>query len=523
MIEFRCYRGLEDQGLKVFDTPSIVIGSGKQCGLRVSGLAIGSQHAFVEERSSGYFVKDAGLLAGTRVNGSRISDYGPLAINDELAFGLWRFRVTRFDRPCDSEPALKASASEFSKEHEPTMNSFQTSFVNVALKSQCLKLMREVLDSRRRDWGALTEASVRAETLALIRLELKPQLDELTASQQNQLENELVADLVGLGPLEELMRDSGVTEIMVNSPSQIFVERNGQCQLSAQRFASVEDLRRVIDRMFIPMGRRIDDGHPMADGRLPDGSRVNAVLSPPAIGAPSITIRKYRPQAFSLEDLARGSGLDPRVTHYLSRAVELGRNIVVSGGTGSGKTTLLRALAMQIPRAERIVSVEDAAELHLKSTNVVALEAREANQEGQGQVTIRDLVRNALRMRPDRIVVGECRGGEALDMLQAMNTGHEGSLTTVHANTPRDALSRIEVMVMMAGFDLPLKAIREQIASAVHLVVHQQRLVGGQRTISEIVEVAGMESGTIQMEEVFSLKHGLREGLIPEANVAGWV
>ena len=547
MIEFRSYRGLEDQGVKAFSASHIVIGSAKQCSLRVTGLAMGGQHAFVEKRPSGYFVKDAGLLAGTRVNGSRIADYGPLALGDELAFGLWRFRVTRIelDPPLGAEIAPAAHSkslgmlvndaagrpspspgltdSDFDHRGVQSPVPLPHAFVSASLKGQCLKLMREVLDSRRRDWGALTEESVRTETLALIRSELKAQLDELTAHQKRQLEAELVADLVGLGPLEELMRDGSITEIMVNGPSQVFVERNGQCQPAGLGFAGVDELRRVIDRIFIPMGRRIDDGHPMADGRLADGSRVNAVLSPPAIGAPSITIRKYRAQAFSLADLAKTSGLDSQVVDYLVEAVESGRNIVVSGGTGSGKTTLLRALAMQIPKAERIVSVEDAAELHLKSQNVVALEAREANQEGQGQISIRDLVRNALRMRPDRIVVGECRGGEALDMLQAMNTGHEGSLTTVHANTPRDALSRIEVMVMMAGFELPLRAIREQIASAVHLVVHQQRLTGGQRTISEIVEVAGMESGTIQIEEVFSLRNGFRDGLLPQANAAGWL
>jgi pilus assembly protein CpaF len=554
MIEFRSYRGLEDQGVKTFSASRLVIGSAKQCSLRVTGLAIGGQHAYVERRPSGYFVKDAGLLAGTRVNGSRVADYGPLAVGDELAFGLWRFRVTRLesdhsinaedrrnDSPNSSSMLVNPTpSSSYNLDHaegasgaiafaeqgfapqspQPSAASPQP-FISASLKNQCLKLMREVLDSRRRDWGALTEESVRTETLALIRSELKAQLDELTAHQRQQLESELVADLVGLGPLEELMRDRSITEIMVNGPSQVFVERDGQCQPSQLRFSGVDELRRVIDRIFIPMGRRIDDGHPMADGRLPDGSRVNAVLSPPAIGAPSITIRKYRAQAFTLADLSRSAGLDSRVINYLTDAVESGRNIVVSGGTGSGKTTLLRALAMQIPKAERIVSVEDAAELHLKSLNVVALEAREANQEGQGHISIRDLVRNALRMRPDRIVVGECRGGEALDMLQAMNTGHEGSLTTVHANTPRDALSRIEVMVMMAGFDLPLRAIREQIASAVHLVVHQQRLSGGQRTISEIVEVAGMESGTIQMEEVFSLRNGFRDGVLPQFRTAG--
>ena len=527
MIEFRSYRGLEDQGVKTFSASRLVIGSAKQCSLRVTGLAIGGQHAYVERRPSGYFVKDAGLLAGTRVNGSRVADYGPLAVGDELTFGLWRFRVTRieskdFMKAEDSQDArLTPLSLPVNHSHSQPSAASPQPFISASLKNQCLKLMREVLDSRRRDWGALTEESVRTETLALIRSELKAQLDELTAHQRQQLESELVADLVGLGPLEELMRDRSVTEIMVNGPSQVFVERDGQCQPSQLRFSGVDELRRVIDRIFVPMGRRIDDGHPMADGRLPDGSRVNAVLSPPAIGAPSITIRKYRAQAFTLADLSRSAGLDSRVINYLTDAVESGRNIVVSGGTGSGKTTLLRALAMQIPKAERIVSVEDAAELHLKSLNVVALEARDANQEGQGHISIRDLVRNALRMRPDRIVVGECRGGEALDMLQAMNTGHEGSLTTVHANTPRDALSRIEVMVMMAGFDLPLRAIREQIASAVHLVVHQQRLPGGQRTISEIVEVAGMESGTIQMEEVFSLRNGFRDGVPPQFCTAG--
>jgi pilus assembly protein CpaF len=310
-------------------------------------------------------------------------------------------------------------------------------------------------------------------------------------------------EALGLGPLELLLADESITEIMVNAPDTIFVERHGRVSRVASRFSSDQALRGVIERIVAPLGRRIDEAAPMVDARLPDGSRVNIVIPPLAIGAAAVTIRRFGRHRLVAHDLIRLGSLSTEMLEFLQMCIEQRRNLIVSGGTGSGKTTLLNILSALINRSERIVTLEDSAELALDHPNRVVLEARLKNLEGRGEVTIRDLLRNALRMRPDRIIVGECRGGEALDMLQAMNTGHDGSLTTVHANSPRDALARLEVMALMAGLDLPLQAIREQIASAVHLVVQQQRFRCGTRRITEIAEVAGMEGGRIQMQTLF--------------------
>ena len=310
-------------------------------------------------------------------------------------------------------------------------------------------------------------------------------------------------EALGLGPLELLLADESISEIMVNAPDTIFVERHGRVSRVASRFSSEQALRGVIERIVAPLGRRVDESAPMVDARLPDGSRVNIVIPPLAIGGAAVTIRRFGRQRLVADDLIRLGSLSADMLDFLRLCIEQRRNLIVSGGTGSGKTTLLNILSSLIHRSERIVTLEDSAELALDHPNRVVLEARLRNLEGRGEVTIRDLLRNALRMRPDRIIVGECRGGEALDMLQAMNTGHDGSLTTVHANSPRDALARLEVMALMAGLELPLQAIREQIASAVHLVVQQQRFHCGTRRITEIAEVAGMEGGRIQMQTLF--------------------
>jgi pilus assembly protein CpaF len=323
-----------------------------------------------------------------------------------------------------------------------------------------------------------------------------------------------------LGPLEAIFKDETVSEVMVNRFDQIFIERRGVCEKISMKFSSEESVRAVIDRIVSPLGRRIDDACPMVDARLPDGSRVNAVIRPLAIGGPCLTIRRFSKSRLGAKDLIQSGSLNRAMLEFMQLAVTHRTNIVVSGGTGSGKTTLLNLLSDWILPHERIVTIEDAAELRLNHDNLVALEVRHANAEGQGSVTIRDLLRNSLRMRPDRIIVGECRGGECLDMLQAMNTGHEGSLTTVHANSARDALGRLEVMVLMAGFDLPLIAIREQIASAVDLIIHQQRCSDGRRRVVSIVEVSGIESGVIQTQPIFSWHSQqdkfLSSGIVPQ-------
>lgn len=317
---------------------------------------------------------------------------------------------------------------------------------------------------------------------------------------------EILDEALGLGPLEPLLKDDSITEIMVNGPEQIYIERRGKLELSYRQFLSERQLRVVIDRIISPIGRRIDESSPMVDARLPDGSRVNIVIPPLALDGASISIRKFPSERLTVKHLLNLGALTPEMAEFLQGAVAARLNILVCGGTGTGKTTLLNILSSFIPSGARIVTIEDSAELQMHQDHVIRLEARPANMEGKGQITIRDLVRNSLRMRPDRIVVGEVRGGEALDMLQAMNTGHEGSLTTCHANAPREALARLETMVLMAGVDLPIRAIREQVASAIDLIVHQSRLRDGTRKITHIVEVSGMEGDIITTQDIFKFE-----------------
>jgi pilus assembly protein CpaF len=320
---------------------------------------------------------------------------------------------------------------------------------------------------------------------------------------------EIADDVLGYGPIDPYLADPEVTEIMVNGPHAVGVERAGKITKTETRFVDANHLERIIEKIVGQIGRRIDESNPMVDARLPDGSRVNAIIHPLAIGGPYVTIRKFAVDPFTVDDLVANDSMSEQVAGLLKRTVEGRLNIIVSGATGSGKTTLLNVLSNFIPAGERIITVEDAAEVQLNQTHVLTLETRPPNLEGEGQVTIRDLVRNTLRMRPDRIIVGEVRGGEALDMLQAMNTGHDGSLTTVHSNAPRDTLARIETMVLMAGMDLPVRAIREQVASALDLVVHIHRLRDGTRRITHVTEVVGMEGDIITLQDLMLFDYGM--------------
>ncbi len=329
---------------------------------------------------------------------------------------------------------------------------------------------------------------------------------------------EITDDVVGYGPLERLLADESITEIMVNGPHEIWVERQGRLYETSLRFTDDSHLRRIINKMVAQVGRRIDESSPMVDARLPDGSRVNAVIAPLSLSGPLLTIRKFAQKRFNLEELVRIGTLSRETVEFLQRAIEAELNILISGGTGAGKTTLLNALSAAVPNSDRIVTIEDAAELQLVQEHVLRLEARPKNIEGEGEIAIRDLVRNSLRMRPDRIIVGEVRGAEALDMLQAMNTGHEGSLSTVHANSPRDALSRIETMVMMAGFDLPVQAIRQQVASALDLIIQLERLEDGSRRVVAMTEVQRMESEIITLQDLYEFKI---EQVLPDRTVLG--
>jgi len=334
----------------------------------------------------------------------------------------------------------------------------------------------------------------------------------------DKVEKELVHEAIGLGPLEDLIAMTEITEIMVNGPDHVYVEHKGKILKTDTAFADNHQVMAAIERIVSPLGRRIDESSPMVDARLKDGSRVNAIIPPLSLVGPSITIRKFSKDRLKTEDLCRFGSLTMDIARFLDVCVKVRKNIIISGGTGSGKTTLLNVLSSFLPNRERIVTIEDAAELQLQQEHVIRLESRPPNIEGKGEIAIRDLVRNSLRMRPDRIVIGECRGGEALDMLQAMNTGHDGSLTTIHANTPRDALARLETLVLMAGFDLPLRAIREQIASAVTIIVQIARLKDGSRRLTHVSEITKMEGEIITMQDIFIFK---QEGWTPDGKIAG--
>lgn len=368
-----------------------------------------------------------------------------------------------------------------------------------------------------RDASKLLELRTRVEAKVLTLLEEEGRHIE-SREIRRRIVTEVLDEALGLGPLEALLADPTVTEIMVNRHDQIYVERAGKLQATEVRFLNVEQLRGVIERIVAPLGRRIDEKVPMVDARLRDGSRVNAIIPPLALRGPALTIRKFSKKLFRADDLVRLGSLSQQMAMFLGAAVEARMNIVISGGTGSGKTTLLNVLASFIPANERILTIEDAAELQLPQEHVVSLEARSQNIEGEGEIAIRDLVRNALRMRPDRIVVGECRGGEALDMLQAMNTGHDGSLTTVHANSPRDALSRLETMALMAGLELPSRAVRDQIASAVNLVIQQSRMHDGARRVTHISEVTGHDGNVFTISDVFQF---CQTAVLPDGRVVG--
>ena len=502
------------------------------------GWQIAKTHASFIQKDDELFIKDEGSAFGVKLNGVRITSIaGPLNKDDLIEIGGYTFsgsvvnkgeeNVKKVDliNIEDKEKNVAPFVISDTENKKIIKTSESDIIASDVVQEKTFAALRKIqegiitqMDFRRIDTTKMSEAELREKTKEVIEYILDNDSDLHAGIDRSLIAGMALHEAVGLGPLETLLADDSVSEIMVNRYDEIFVERSGKLQRSDIVFSSDRNVLSAIERIIAPLGRRIDESSPMVDGRLKDGSRVNAIIPPLALKGPCITIRKFSKNRMSGDDLIRFNSANENMIKFLRLAVEQRRNIVISGGTGSGKTTLLNIMSNFIPNHERLVTIEDAAELRLIQPNLVSMEARPANVEGKGAVTIRDLVRNSLRMRPDRIVVGECRGGEALDMLQAMNTGHDGSLTTAHANTPRDALSRLEVMVLMAGMELPLQAVRQQISSAVQLIVQQTRFSCGSRKITNITEVTGMENGIIQLQDIFYFK---QKGFSREGKIQG--
>jgi len=544
MLEF--HLRLEDGSQRIErHAAPVTLGRAGHCGLRVQTWRIAREHVQFVQGASGVMLEDLGSLTGTRVNGERVAAFGPLQPDDDIAVGPCVLRVrccgepqqrggkaaaqslstaSLSTDPLSTDPSADASTASAmltdappqQSGHATQANATQahlTQAINPALRKRLHAALLDALDLRRRDVASMSDAALRIEAAARLRELIAADASIPSDVNRQALLRQVVDEAVGLGPLEPLLTDDAVTEIMVNRHDEIYVEIDGVLHRHRAGFSSEQAVLGVLERIVAPLGRRIDESSPMVDARLPNGSRVNAVIAPIAMKGASLTIRKFARNRRHLADLVAVGALDTNMAQFLALTVVHKKNLIVAGGTGSGKTTLLNALADHIPAGERIVTLEDAAELRLTHANLVALEARPANLQGHGAIVIRDLMRNALRMRPDRIVVGECRGGEAFDMLAAMNTGHEGSLTTLHANTPRDALARLETMVLMAGMDLPLAAIREHIAAGIDLIVQQARMSDGRRRVTAVVEVAGMESGRILLQDLFRFDRG-RDGCV---------
>jgi pilus assembly protein CpaF len=519
---------------------SCSIGKSDENLIVLQGWTVAKKHAAIQRKPDGVYIEDLGSSSGTEVNGRKISGrHGPLLPGDKIAIAGYTLEVLDLELPAAAAaPAPAQVAAAPAPAHQAaTAPAAPTAPATVApppppppslsdearaTMTRHLKRVHQLLikqmDLRRMDVSRQSEDELRTNTRTLLEeivlkdKELPPEID------RERIIKQVLDEVVGLGPLEDLLADELVTEIMVNRFDEIFIERAGKLTKSEITFTSDLAVVGAIERIVAPLGRRIDESSPMVDARLKDGSRVNAVIPPLALKGANITIRKFSKKKLQGEDMVRFGSMTHAMLDFMKTVVEQKANMIISGGTGSGKTTLLNLLSSFIPPDERIITVEDAAELQLSQPNLIGLESRPANAEGKGMVAIRDLVKNTLRMRPDRIVVGECRGGEALDMLTAMNTGHDGSLTTAHANTPRDCLARIEVMVMMSGLDLPVRAIREQIASAIRFFIQQNRFSCGSRKITHITEVTGMEGDVIQLQDIFLFK---QEGFGADGKVKG--
>lgn len=530
MLKIIIYRPGMRPATATLDNAAYLIGSAQDCHIRLERPEISAYHAQLIVQSSRIQLMDLGSAGGTLVNGNALYPHEPSDIRpgDKLVIGKITIELAAENNSEVSAPRQQQPESAPEPAAAPAPQPAQQSEDLDEFGKQKIPLL-QISGVTPEDRVLLQEIKKLAHKELLLRLNLKKlaisgiseealaQKAETTISEivsqlniplppsvpVEVLKKELFQEAVGLGPLEYLTAMDDITEIMVNGPNNVYVERKGELYRTDTAFADDQQVIAAIERIVSPLGRRIDESSPMVDARLPDGSRVNAIIPPLSLEGPSITIRKFSRKPLEAADLIRFGSISPEIVHFLDVCVKVRKNILISGGTGSGKTTLLNVLSSFLPNRERIITVEDAAELQLHQEHLVRLESRPPNVEGRGEISIRDLVRNCLRMRPDRIVVGECRGGEALDMLQAMNTGHDGSLTTIHANSPRDALARLETLVLMAGFDLPLRAIREQIASAIHIIVQISRERDGSRKVMKVSEITKMEGDVITLQDIF--------------------
>lgn len=512
------------------------IGKARDNFVQLRGWKVANHHAEISRTSEGLFIEDKTGKSNIEVNGNDVNHHGPIRSSDVIIIAGYHIKAGMSgdagdagdDIDEDDDDAFDEMKTVFGVQHHDVLaNSEEISKTLMNLqhdekfkwRNRVHEELLAAMDLRRTDISSMDEAQLRKHVEKLVNEIITEMGPKFPADvDQVVLANDVLNEAVGLGPLEKLLADDTVTEIMVNKFDEIFIEQSGKLTLSDITFSSDDAVMTAIERIVSPLGRRIDESSPLVDARLKDGSRVNAIIPPLALRGPCLTIRKFAKQKLQAQDLVNFGALNEGMVKFLETAVKNHMNILISGGTGSGKTTLLNVLSNFIPPTERIITVEDAAELKLNQPHLVSLEARPSNLEGKGAIPIRDLVKNCLRMRPDRIVVGECRGGETLDMLQAMNTGHDGSLTTAHANTPRDMIARLEVMVMMSGLDLPVSAIREMVASAIHMIVQISRYSDGSRRITNITEITGVESGIVSMQDIFRYQ---QEGFDEHGKVKG--
>ena len=515
------------------DRNTWLIGRESSCDIVLSSSQISRRHAKLICENKQFFIEDCGSALGTFIGNAKLTERERFSAGQRIRIGTYELILSNEELSEDAEEVNHTSYTQVDAALRGNM--MQGKLLHEYKNANLLYTDEMMALKRRIHERVLTEmhlVDMKINVNEMQKTESRKNLDRALNKVLRELWHELprnipaevfkealVDELINYGPISSLLRAPDIDEVMVNGPNLIFVEKRGKLYETGIRFFNERHLISIIQRIVEPLGRHVDEASPMVDARLPDGSRVNAIIPPLALDGASVTIRKFASKKLTTEDLVNFGSMTQNIADFMAEAVKARQNIIISGGTGSGKTTLLNVLSQFIPLEERLVTIEDSAELKLSHRNLVRLESRPANIEGRGRIAIRDLLVNSLRMRPDRIIIGECRAGEALDMLQAMNTGHDGSLTTVHANSPRDALSRLENMVLMAGYELPVSAIREQVSSAVNLIIQQNRLIDGTRKITQISEVVGREGNVITMQDIFVFQ---QEGLDSEGRVTGY-